>query len=933
MRSTRGNRGSFLAGPPDSRRAGGGRIGFLFILLLDALLLSLFVAQAFIVGCLLAYGGLPLPPEWAGRWIDDRLPGFRLETDRLLLSPKGTVELASVRLFSDAIEEPLLTAEALEIELAAPSDGGWTPSIRDIVLVEGSLYMPAVHSPDGRRTELLRRLSFRLRPQADQILVENLAALHEEIRLRGMIQWPRTEDLPRTGAPVADDGVDLRRFYRQISALLQQKERFDGFRRPTIEFSLRPSGPGVPELSATVSSRLLRHPEVAGRDFFLHSQLRLDEGRPQANGPLVFSASELESRRHPLKARGLRGSIADPDWAGILEGRLPRVDLAADRISAYGIELGASRLGLVLAEYPEIAVDGTTRGLKGGAAVEGRIDLGRKSGRLFLDGSVDLSSLLPKDLETALPAFEFSKTPDYRINLRLAEGFDFEEANLEARVNGFSVDGLEFDHLRASLSYRDRRLRAETVYIERGKDYLDLGLNFDRGSGRYALTLAGSANPKAYSPILPRWWGGIFEDFDFPGGFEAFGDFIIQGRAGARGPELFYGSAEASGVLFRGVPVEKGSLTVRGRGLYAEVADLEVETDGGTLGGDIRFTSMPDEVRGPASVRMELEARLPLGQAGQLLSKDLAEVIARFDSDQAAEAVLSAAIFNDAYPQFEGKNFVDLRIDSRGPVRFEAFPLDRLDFRLAGRSDRIHIRALRFGYAGGSGRAEADLIEPGGEAPQLRLKLSLDDARQAEAIAGISRLETVEEEFAPAGNAAPDRADENNRLDLELHAEGPLADMYQYKGYGAFAIRGPELGRIDLLGPLSRALGLLRINFTSFALDRMLGRFRLEEGLLDFNRLEVNGPRTRVSASGTLELPERTLDMRVSVFLFANLGNGVSTLRRVGSALNPIPNLLEFELTGTSDDQQWRSLYDPRKLIPEAIDPGALIPGGMLPKL
>ena len=64
---------------------------------------------------------------------------------------------------------------------------------------------------------------------------------------------------------------------------------------------------------------------------------------------------------------------------------------------------------------------------------------------------------------------------------------------------------------------------------------------------------------------------------------------------------------------------------------------------------------------------MELESAhgLPLGQAGQLLSKDLAEVIARFDSDQAAEAVFEAPpFFNDAYPQFEGERTSSISVST-----------------------------------------------------------------------------------------------------------------------------------------------------------------------------------------------------------------------------------------------------------------------------
>ena len=41
-------------------------------------------------------------------------------------------------------------------------------------------------------------------------------------------------------------------------------------------------------------------------------------------------------------------------------------------------------------------------------------------------------------------------------------------------------------------------------------------------------------------------------------------------------------------------------------------------------------------------------------------------------------------------------------------------------------------------------------------------------------------------------------------------------------------------------------------------------------------------------------------------------------VRKIGDLITkPIPNLLQFELTGTLKDQKLRSLYDPRNLIPK----------------
>ena len=164
--------------------------------------------------------------------------------------------------------------------------------------------------------------------------------------------------------------------------------------------------------------------------------------------------------------------------------------------------------------------------------------------------------------------------------------------------------------------------------------------------------------------------------------------------------------------------------------------------------------------------------------------------------------------------------------------------------------------------------------------------------------------------------------------------------MYQYKGYGAFAIRGARAGAGSTCsGQLSAPpLGLAADQISRAPPARPHARqvpsARGPAGI--FNRLEVNGPRTRVSASGTLELPERTLEHGAfEAFSSSRISETASPPFGGSECAEPeFPILLEFELTGTSDDQQMAlAPYDPRKLIPEAIDPGALIPGGMLEKL
>jgi hypothetical protein len=165
----------------------------------------------------------------------------------------------------------------------------------------------------------------------------------------------------------------------------------------------------------------------------------------------------------------------------------------------------------------------------------------------------------------------------------------------------------------------------------------------------------------------------------------------------------------------------------------------------------------------------------------------------------------------------------------------------------------------------------------------------------------------------------------DGRLDLRLHAAGPINQITEFTGYGDFELKNEQLASIQLFGPISKLLERTQLGYTTFALEHMQGNFRLNQKQVRFNDLQINGPRTRIEAPGHLNLFDQSLNMRVSVYLFGNAGSPQSQLRKLTDFVaSPVPNLLEFKLTGTLQEQKWRSIYDPRNLMPEFLNPANL---------
>ncbi|MGB0743867.1 MAG: AsmA-like C-terminal region-containing protein, partial [Opitutales bacterium] len=535
--------------------------------------------------------------------------------------------------------------------------------------------------------------------------------------------------------------------------------------------------------------------------------------------------------------------------------------------------------------------------------------------RVAAHGSLDLLSLVPEDVMSKLPAVIMNEAPYYNLSVEFDEGFALRNASLRARVDELEVAELKFDHIRLRGNYTEGVYSIDNLYLRRDWQWLNLGFGLDSSTKNYFLSLKGFAKPYDYNAILPRWWGGIFKDFDFEQIESGLGDFVIYGNTGNKAADFFFGHAKGSRVGYKGVLVDEGELFVRGRGAYAEVHKLNVRRGEGYARGDIRFASRLDNVRGPMSVRMDLDTKLPLSDAKKLFDQNIAKILDDFESDAMPRTVLRGAIYNSAYPEFDGLSYIDLTATCPFPLSYKGIPLKYLGFNLAGRTDITYLRDIRFGFAGGEAEAQADILTNGEDPAEVRFMASLKGANQEQTMGYLTtqgkKVEKVKqpEEDSPVSSTG--------RIDIMLHAKCPVQDFMKIAGSGDLQIENDKLYAIQLFGPLSRLLQNTRLGFTSFALNQLDAGFTIKDGTADINRLVINGPRTKIEAPGTVTLDNLSLDMRVSVYLFGNSGNPDSNIRKIGNLITkPIPNLLEFELTGYPEDQKWRSLYDPRKLIP-----------------
>ncbi|MFT5622992.1 MAG: hypothetical protein ACI9FZ_000919 [Bacteroidia bacterium] len=877
----------------------------------DLLLLILFSAQAFVAGCLWTYGYVPAPTQWLNETLlEQKIDGFYIQAESFRLKLNGEIELTKLRVYHSDMSDPIMTADSTELQYTLRHQGAYQFTPTRLVLSNGTLQMPAIYSPDGNRATILERVAFHISLGEGMIRVDSFAAQHADIRLRGSIDWP-LKALDSTDLP------SIERFYKRIAVILKEKEHFSPFIQPTLEFALTARADDSVDVSVHLSCEHLKHTYATGTDFHFQTKFNLQNGVITPLVPLMLRAKAIDVPKFNFAAEQITAHVATDQWKGLMDGIWPEFAISAQSVATHGVELEGSQAMISPVNYPDLQFSGSTNGLKGAVAFEGTLNSATKSGHIQADGSVDIFTFLPTSARTKLPTLEFGSTPHYHLAVTLDDGLKLNSATFRIDVDDLTANGLTFDSIHAAGSYKENLFKLDNILIERGKQWIDATFSQNNITNDFKITLLGSTSPEQYSPLLPKWWPKIFKNIDFSQATYSYGDFVIYG-SGVLAPEVFFfGHAAAHRAAYRGALIDQVEFIARGRGNYVELHNINATAGDGWAKGDLSFTSVKKPLKGLLSVRYNFDSLMPLDIASKIFGGTIASIISDFEVSKLPRVKLDGVTFNDAYPQYADNDSYDLDADIDTPITFRETPLDHLQFKLHSRKEAISLRDLEFGYADGNGTARIDIENAPNDGNNLRIDLSLRDANQAKAIKNLPSFDGIEAHLTQSEAQADETIRSKGKLDLNLHVQGPIDNLYAFNGYGDFVTNNEQLGAIQILGPLSSLLKNTRLSFTSFNLDQMTGRFAVEQEMINFSDLIIEGPRTKIWSQGTMRIPDQALNMDVRVKLFENLGNPDSTINNFRKLISsPLPNLLVFNLKGTIHDQEIRLSYDPRNFIP-----------------
>jgi len=876
---------------------------------LDSLLLLLFLIKAMIACCIVVYGHIPIPSDWANKQLlNQSFDGFYIQADSFRINLWKGIELLDLEIRHTEMKDPILNASSTQIKLSFLKQGSFKPNITDLVVTDGTLMMPAVYSPDGRRTAILENVTFHLNPTENYLRIPSFIAKHQDIYLRGTLEWPITIKSQKK------QRFSMDQIYQLLAPAIKEKARFSPFVEPTLNFALSTRFDNSLDVSLILSSKKLKHSEVKGSYFKLKTDLIFKDGEFIPRSPLLLAADKMTFPRFKVYAENITAQVDTDQWPSIINGNFPEFTISAHWLKTQHFELDTPEIKIKPSNFPELQFAGSTSIFEGNVKFSGKLDSEKKSGEVHASGNIDIFEVLPSSIQTQLPKLEFETSPFYDFSVILDEGLKPRDIHFYVETLDLNVNGIDFDHIITKGIYKKDHLRLSNVLISRNNQWAEGKFSLDTLGHNFDLSVIGSAIPQDYNTLLPRWWSRVFQDLNFDREKPPYGDFSIRGNLKGG---TFFGEVEADNFSYNGSLIDKGQLVVWNYKNLVKLQDIQASAGSGRLTGNIGITSSGGPNNALLSVRYNLDGQLPVPTISQIIGGELVDILEEFELTGLPDIQADGVYFSEKSGKYANEDTVDIQAQITTPLKFKGTNLDYLNFNLFGHGENVFLRDVNFGYADGDGTAVIDILGIEREEPEMSFKANLVGANRSKAIEYFPSTEDDEETEKPTETDEEDLALCKGLLNMNVHARGPLGEIYRFDGYGDVVIRDEELGSIRLLGPLSQLLRNTPLNFSFFNLDRMDVIFEIDREQIIITKLEINGDRTKIWANGTVQLPDQKLDMDVKVSLFANSGDPDSAMNKFGQLIaSPFPNLLSFKLGGTIEDQKVRSQFDPRNLIP-----------------
>ncbi|WP_221029499.1 AsmA-like C-terminal region-containing protein [Actomonas aquatica] len=857
-------------------------------------------------------------PRFLLREIETRLAASGLEVSfgGATFDPGGHVLLREARVNLSALDETILEADAIYLELNPLTLWFRHVDLQRLRIDGADLLIPAALSPSGTRAPLVQDLNLTLRP-GDEPRLWHLDQLTAHagplpLDLSGAFYLP-----PSQGLPVDQLISTITRHYLDTCRLAARYlPQLPPHQRPHLSLHFKPDPERLAFVTAQFRFDQLELPAgpAAPTPIQLHgltatTTFDFDPAARLRTIDLTVNSIQLP---HEVTVQGVRSSLESMVALAPLRFEPRLLDLSAATVSSSQLQLSGTSVRAGVATLPQVQALLHTQ--LAGHPLEATIDLDvtTRAGRIRFATALDASLLeiAGHQLNFDVPALlSWAEPPELSVDLNLAAGGRPLQATASFRTGPVTARRVDLDATAARVTWSGTSLRADEILLLRGASRATGSYEMDTKSLDFRFLLQGRLEPADINGWFRDWWPNLWSNFQFP---VAPPDANVEVSGRWKKPLLTRVWVQARGddAVVKDIALDHMNTRLFVRPGWADVLDFHAIRPVGEVRGSFsRAWKLP---RGTRWTRFEVHAEgtSDLDPLPKLLG-DLGTAIAEpFSLEDTVDVRLDALISRDDWGTTPT---VDVTVDGHtsGAWTFFDFPLQGAEFSAHQTDERLLIDPFSAGATGGAlnGRIEV-ARDPTDDSRQIAFDLNLSHAHLGQTIRAVETWSARRRGEEPKPESDFQQRIAEGALNLSLSAVGPAGDPYAYQGQGAVTIEEGNLGELKLLGPLSTLLGSSLLNFSKLQLDNAYGDFLVDGRVVDFDAIKLTGARGAIDGDGKYYLDTRNLDFLTRVRPFEG-GRG----RILDTVFTPLTHALEVKLGGKLNEPAWTFVYGPTNFL------------------
>jgi hypothetical protein len=471
-----------------------------------------------------------------------------------------------------------------------------------------------------------------------------------------------------------------------------------------------------------------------------------------------------------------------------------------------------------------------------------------------------------------LMEISFAKRPTIAANIQKGA-----ETDSPLRITGsiasgpFSVREQTFDSLKGAVAWSEGRWSLREFQIRRAEG--SLTLDALQTPENFHVRLSSSLPWQNVVHCIPEPWrqGPVswLNTEDAP---------RIELEASGASPQLaeatLWGKILLGRSAFRGIPFKKASIPVKLKGGQLSIGPFVLQREEGQGEGSVTYDILNNDI-----YFHDLKLRLNPVETMRMIEPDWVDEVAPYRFKGPAPTVL---LKGRAAPKTRARTFLDLQIDSPGPLEYtfagKDLVYDKVSATLSFVQTKLHIKKISGPMFGGrlDGNAEISLNP---ENPVHKASLKITDMDFAK----LSRLYTGYDDSKGLLNT--------NFLWRGEGDNGRLVD-----GSGELSITDGNVFAIPFMGPLSSLLTQVIPGLGYSMAHKATASFTVKNGTFNTQNLKVEGLGFQILGRGDLHF----MDDAMRFYARVN-ARGLP-----GMFLFPVSRLLEYSSEGKLSEPEWK---------------------------